>query len=219
MGQRYRSLVAVLVAICAMGAVGVASASAALPEFNNRTSSTEKFSGSGGSVILETRGGNAYRCTYKATGEVEPGKSKTIKNVVLTVEGCSSFFCTPDKLTFKPLTGTLGYLDKATKSVGLLLKPSSGSLVAECTYLAEKNKVEIRDSLITPIYPTDKETARLELKLKQTRGVQEVRHFEGEAEIHNLEFKSTGVLNTEWEELGLESTIVMTSEQKVEIEA
>lgn len=203
----------VLVGALALGAVASASASAARPEFNNRTSSAVKFSGESTGVVFEVAGGSKYSCTKAtATGEIEPGKTKTMKNVVLTFKGCG--FCNITTTT-KPLTGTLGYIDQATKQVGLLLKPSSGP-VAECA-IPEVHK--ILGSIILPIGPVGKETTKLRLVAKQSKGVQEYTHFEGEAETHTLELEFL-LHKPPLEACGLEFTeLSLASEHAVEIEA
>jgi hypothetical protein len=205
----------VLVATLALGAVGVTSASAALPEFNNRTSSTEKFSGPG-EVTLEYGGGNMYGCTSAtASGEIEPGKTKTIKNVVIAFKRCTGGFCNSPETTTKPLTGTLGYLDTATKEVGLLLKPSSGSVV-ECT--AALTKGSIIGSVILKVSPIGKETPFLVLSAQQSKGHQQFTHFEGESETHNLEFEYFEHKFAN-ELIGLGGLFEIESAHNVEIEA
>lgn len=210
----------VLVGALALSGVAVASASAALPEFNNRTSSTAKFSGIG-SATLEYAHGSTYTCSeVTATGEIEPGKGKTMKNVVLAFKACSAKFCSPLTTTTKPLTGTLGYINQATKEVGLLLKPSSGP-VAECTAITVKGSIV--GSVIVEIGPIGKETGDLILHARQGRSVQDPLHFEGESESHILEsiFTEAGFHKVgEHEKFGLATgELEIESEHKVEIEA
>jgi|HubBroStandDraft_4_1064222.scaffolds.fasta_scaffold65238_3 hypothetical protein len=215
-----RSVFAALVAVFVMSAVGAASASAALPNFNTGLASGNvKFTGTGTNVYL-IGGFGEYKCNKASvTGEVEHGEprgnSKTLKNVVIKFSQCGSLelLCEREWKT-KPLTGTLGYLSKEFKKVGVLLKPSSGP-VAECKGFGSNGN--IIGSLVMEISPSNKSVTEYSLASSDSGGVQSPQKLEGETENHRLEWLREGA--KEAQPLVVAMHLNLTLESKVEIEA
>jgi hypothetical protein len=88
------------------------------------------------------------------------------------------------KLVTNTLIGRLGYLNKASKEVGLLLEPIN-RLVVKCGggVLGEE---EWTGAVLGKVTPIGGVTKTLELAFAQYRGVQNLQKFEGEEASHHL---------------------------------
>jgi hypothetical protein len=139
--KRYLSTAGIaLLAVLALGVVGVASASAALPEYKTATFPVS-FTGTNSSTLKLTLKSafNTVECsTSKSKGSVANATEAT--GVTVTYTGCKEATknCTTSgkaagEVETKSLKGVLGYLNKTAKEAGLSLKPESGSVFAEFT--------------------------------------------------------------------------------------
>jgi hypothetical protein len=204
-----RSAFLALAAVCALGVVGLASASAALPEFTVKapTKFPVAFSGSSGSVrFTEPGGGGTYVCNSSSisgqiTGPKEVGK------VVVKFSGCEGLYtiCNSHKGTqaweTKELSGRIAYISKTGKTVGLLLEPAT-QLVAGCGSGTEKlgYEEEIVGSILGQISPLNTtETGPFTLADGSWT------HFEGEEAIHKLQRINEGSKPKELETVGTTS--------------
>lgn len=195
---------AIVAAVLATSVVGVAGASAALPEFS--TSGT--FTGTSGAGKLETVGGSTVTCKKdKSSGSFS---GKTVSNVKVTFEECETtlfgFFpvsCT--NIVTKTLSGELGYINKSTKTVGLDLKPASGSELAntECGGVT----IVVDGSVIGQITPTKTKTTKYTLTYTQSEGKQTIQKFEGGP----TDTLSASVGGGAFEEAGEETTESITA--------
>jgi hypothetical protein len=176
-----------LMAILALSAVASATASATLPEFSPASGVTLKGKAVG-NAILETKSGTKVKCTGGSSGG-EVTAEKTVSKVKIIFTGCESsgFKCkTPGaasgELVTEELTGTLGYISKAGKEVGILFKPTSGTKFIEFECVGGIVKTQVTGSVICPIKPVNTKTTKFTLLCKQTKGVQSPLKFEGLAE-------------------------------------
>jgi hypothetical protein len=187
--SRSKSLLIALVAVLALVALATASASAALPELKP-TPSSEKVTGTIGNTSFEQAGGAAFSCgSGSLTGNGVTAKELT--HLVLKFTNCPGQFeefCrqgTGASWETKELTGVLGYISKASKTVGLLLKPATGTVIAECGNAF--GKVYIEGSIIAKFEHSGGIFKTANLNFKGSKGTQELTHFEGEEAIHHLE--------------------------------
>ncbi len=199
-----------LVAVLALGAMTVASASAALPEFQQKGKGLEKavkFTVKSGWGKLESKAGDELKCTGESvTGETH-GVNE-VANVVIKFTGCNDGgiigACTStgaktEEVVSVSLSGRLGYLSKSEHRVGLLLQPSTGEQIAECTYHGSLKEIfRLKGSIIGRLSPDgeelhregeSEETTAFSLAFNKTtgKGEQLWTHFEGEEALHTLE--------------------------------
>lgn len=223
---------ATLVAALALSAV--ASASAALPEFQQGGKALEKtvkLTGKGSGMTFGSKNHDAWSCAGSSlTGETSG--SSDVANVVVKLTGCKvgltrQGYCTSpgaelDEMITTQLSGRLGYTyKKTTTQAGLLLEPPTGKLIAECADQEKTPTVELRGSVIGGLTPINKETTKFTLEYF-AGGIpapyeQTLTHFEGEEVIHTLE---TAVLASKtFYQTGIKSTIEITTAEALEIKA
>jgi hypothetical protein len=175
-------VLAMLTGALVLSGIASASASAALPEFKTST----QIRGTGGEVLFEQSGTGEWTCTSTSLKGSETGGTKTA-SLTITFKGCTfgSEQCgnpaSSGTFTTDTLTGTLGYVNKSTKAVGLSLKGAAGETYAE--YECEsargaKTHVTLSGSLIGALTPVDKATTHYELSFHQLGGSQEIKKFE-----------------------------------------
>jgi hypothetical protein len=224
-----RRTLVVLAALFVLGATAATSALATelRPEF--KPASGVKFpiafSGTSGELGIALTGTGAYYTCKKATISGEVTGPKELGKVTLKFsEGTCALnwgegFCWngPSSWTTQELKGRIGYFSKATKSIGLLLEPTSGPVALCVNYeeeLKEKHpypEKEVLGSLITPIEPQNKQTTAFKLS-SESGG-----HFEGEEAKHSLtEFWP---FSKRTETVQIHSTFNLTTAQKLEIAA
>jgi hypothetical protein len=168
-----------LVAVLVVGVAGVSSASAALPEFKGETG---KITGTMGTAKMSALGAS-WACE-QGTSSGEYLNSTTLANVGLTFKNCNKtqMECyTHEKssnnveVALAGLQAKLGYLNKATKAVGLKFEMA-------------RNKCEDEDfgeqkyvgNLIGSIGPVNTKTKAFTVHLVVLAAKQEFTAFEGE---------------------------------------
>ena len=205
------SVFAALVAALIMSAVGAMPASAALPEFNK---TNVKFTGVGSSYPHFYVGTGESSCRGFGSIKGEITGAKSLAGVVVKFENCNDGAVCYAYLNWEtePLGGTLGYINKANKTLGLLLAPASGP-VAKCSIEAE----ELRGSIIGEIKPVNTRTTKFTLSFKANKDEQVLKKFEGEEATHNLERVYVGEKKGLKAALGYE--VNLTFEKEVEIVA
>lgn len=142
--RRIKSLASMVIAVCALGAFGVASASA-LPLFVSKSGIyPQGGTFSGGEAKLNTTSGHEVKCTSVLGNYTEGLRLFTVESLYhkcTTTLFFSSAECNspgePKGLVLETQHAWLGYLTNATgeKMVGLLTQPESGSVASlfECT--------------------------------------------------------------------------------------
>jgi hypothetical protein len=161
-----------------------------LPEFGPELleRSHSPFEGTAFSPIFELTDGG----TWSASSATIKGSIIDPNEVALTIafEGMGERSGCGFKTT-TTLIGRLGYLNKTSKEVGLLLEPM-GSRVAKC----ESSIIgagELTGSVLGKITPVNTLSKTLTLAFKQTKGVQEFEKFEGESVLHHLQLSKESV--------------------------
>jgi hypothetical protein len=180
-----RSAFAVLVAVFAMSAVGVASASAALPEFvpasGEKFPITVEFNGyTTGSYFESTGGAKWPGCSgLKAKGEITSTKATSltveVKGCKQGITECNTVGAGKETEVFSG-TGSLVYIKKATIQVGTVLK------LTEAEIRCGKLPIKIRGSVVIPVTPINIKTSTLDLTIHKSAkiGVQEFTEYENE---------------------------------------
>jgi hypothetical protein len=217
----------ILVAVFALSAVAVSSASAALPEFHGPF--PKLFTGLGGAGKLEAESGNTVSCKdVHIHGEIIGPKHDLVK---LTYLGCSvkAFGATaPCATSGQPsgvvltnkLLSLLGYIKRTPRLVGLLLEPEAGQsqfASFECVAGVVKIPVQVRGTVGGEIGPlnTLSNSFNVAFELEKV-GKQKIKKFEGEGEM-KLEISFNG--GTTFEGFGIENsaTLVLANGEEGEI--
>jgi hypothetical protein len=178
-------MLAALVAVFALGALGSASASAALPEFVPGTgeklpATLEGSLSSAESSFKNETGVRAFGCTgAKFKGEVTGAKAASL---TLELEGCrteASSTChsagAAEGHVVVSGAAALDYISKATKRVGLVLKLNEVEVSCGGVEYAL-----IRGSVVVPVTPINTKTSKVDLVIKTVSGKQEVSSYENE---------------------------------------
>ncbi|HEY2142123.1 MAG TPA: hypothetical protein VGG98_08685 [Solirubrobacteraceae bacterium] len=186
-----RPLLVALLATFAVGAFASASASAARPEWEGQKNVS--FTGTTGPFTFEEAGGAIYGCAGGSISGQTSGTKEVTKVLVKFVCGNNEEFCTKNGLKYNEwetheLKGRLGYLNKAQRTVGLLLEPVAGH-VADCERKSIQAVDAILGSVMAPITPVGPRSNKFTLSYNQKHGIQEPLHFEGEEALHNLEIE------------------------------
>jgi hypothetical protein len=213
-------LAACIAAVIAVSAMTAAVAAAAPPEFSppfpNALTSTSK------AMTLETIGGLKVKCKADTNkGEVTgpATAAMTIGFTGCTIPGarCQSPNGLPGEIVTQPLLGTLGYVTRAPKVVGLdLSEPTGGPLIVfSC---GEDLRVEVFGSLIgrlTPLNKTILPGAHMALKFAQKEGHQAIKMLLGAP----LDVPMTSVLGGPLQESGIATTDLLKFAAPIRITA
>jgi hypothetical protein len=179
----------------------------------------KSFTSTSGAGTLETKGGKKVTCKAD-TNKGEITGAKTFGKVFVIFTGCESsgFKCNTSgaasgEIKTNELSGELGYLEKATKKVGIVLKPVGTSFAEfECSSLV---KVKVTGAVVGEITPINTMTKTFTLKLEQSKGIQKWTKLEGGVES----VLKTSINGGTAEQSGDESTDTITTEEEAEIKA
>ncbi len=205
----------VVVALFAVSAFAVATASAALPELvseGKELPAKTPFKSKSGKSTLETKSGEKVSCTGDTnTGEITGPKTDV---ATVTFTGCSAFGilkCSTTgakagEIILKAIS-KLVYISKAAHEAGLDLELEK-ELTIECT---SSEKLKVRGSTIGVLTPVG-EPAHEKLTLtfaQSSKGVQKPTEYENESggKVTDItETKGEGLKKFEFEESGLVAT-------------
>jgi hypothetical protein len=239
MRSKYKSALVALMAVCALGAVASASASAATPEFSGTFPDTFEYT----SYIntISTVGNNAtLSCGKQATDKGELTASKTA-TLTLAAMGCKDFL---KKGKFEPchtagakegevktaaLEGKPVYVN-GDREVGIVFAPKAGGNFAEieCGSGAEKETLKVKGSLIAVgVKPVNVSTNGVRLYFIAKEGVQAPTEYETEGKKVKaiLETEGSGLETFPFEQTGIEdgsapaSTFTATFAKATEVKA
>ncbi len=233
MRSMFRSVLVALVGVLAVGVVVVASASAALPEFQQGGKPLGKavrFEAEAGGGETETVGGvHGPQCSYLVTGEITGPKE--VANVVVKGTSCylnlkpiTAGYCTgaglkEGEVVSAHLSGRIGYLPES-QGVGLLLEATGGGLIEECK-VSKECIYKLKASIIGKIGPLNKETTEptLEFQRGTGKGEQLLTHFQGEEAVHRLESAVSLINRGQFEKTAMANTFRVFSEEAIEVRA
>lgn len=171
-------------------------------------------------------GRSKINCT-KDTSEGETTSVETIGKVLFAFTGCKleAFFeckskgAKAEEIMTAKLKGTLGYINKSTKLVGVKLEPESGSEYTEGEIECAGVKGKVTGSVIGDITPTNTKatTGTLTLTRSGTKQGAELIEIEGKDETGvKLKFSLDGGVA---EEAAEETSDTITFKQEVELMA
>lgn len=176
------------------------------------------FTLSGGEALLETVGEAKITCTGES-GSGEYINPKEVGNTIINLTGCehsgakcTSSYAAEGELVTGALQGELGWTDKKTGTVGLVLTPSgesSGFIEGRCGATA----IEVQGSVIANV-ATDEMLKAATLTYKQSHGKQQQTKLEGVTQVLETRFAKEPL-----EQTGLALTTTQTNEEKVEVNA
>lgn len=225
--MRYAKLLGLsLVAVFAVGAVAVASASAVLPEFEGPFPNgfTAKELGVG---KVETVAGRTVECGEAETsGSINAPKDALVKAILFkkcksTAFGagnCQTAGHAEGDVTTTALLALLGYITKP--KVGLLFEPESGVNFATfvCKTILGNENLTVKGTVICELTPVNTKGKSFVLTCKQTKGVQSPTSFEGGPK-DTLMMEGSGPENFAFEQFGGESLSDITTERETQIKA
>jgi hypothetical protein len=209
-----RSAFAALVAVFVMSAVGVASASAALPEFvlgegEKFPVTIEKKYKNVQGFFENTSGSKFGTCTgVGVKGEITGAKAGSL---TIEMENChqGSLLChsVGSEQEHEVFSGnvSLDYIKKATKQVGIVLK------LNEIPIVCGKTTINIKGGLVIPITPINTKTSTLDLRFNGAAGIQEFTSYENE----KGEIKHEAMLT--WFGVWRESDLVINEGKQLEL--
>jgi hypothetical protein len=174
-----------------VSAAAVASASAALPEFEGpfpkHFVASQLKTGK-----LETVGGNTVECSGgSALGFIRSEKDLLVSGSGITYTGCAGAgfgqgkcqsTSTEGEITTSQLLGLLGYINKAAKEVGILFEPDNAApdfSTFKCKTILGEETLLVKGTVVCPITPVNTATDSYALNCNQEKGVQKPLGFEG----------------------------------------
>jgi hypothetical protein len=218
---RIRMVGLALIAVFAMSAITVASASAALPE---QSPAAGKFAGTSKESTFETKSGEKVVCKEDAIVGETTG-AKTSKSTI-TFKGCEAFglkckskgAANAGEIVLN-VTGELVYISETEKKVGLI-NTLTAELTIECTAF---QKLKVKGATLCPITPVNTKTKTYSVVCKETKGVQEpTEYFNAKKEKVKApitETKGEGLKSFAFEQSGLSGTDTLNFETEGEIKA
>lgn len=192
---------ALVVSMLVVSAVGIASASAALPEFGGPfpTHFVAKQLGSG---KLETIKGRTVECSGgSALGFINSAKDLLVNGIIYTGcagQGFGQGKCqsgsTEGEIKTNPLLGLLGYIKLAPNQVGILFEPDNSPDFASfnCKTLIGTETLLVKGTVICPLSPINEVTEKYHLVCNQTAGIQNPLSFEGAGTTDTLMTEGKG---------------------------
>lgn len=186
--HRLKLLGLTMIVVLALAAVASASASAALPEFVLGTSEVfpDKFEASAtfpGAQAQFTISNVGYlQCKrLKLKGEITSAKAVSLTDEMSECEigqnepECNTVGAAKGVVVMQGTSGTVAYINKATKQVGIVLTLKTGKI--SC---GEGVEEEVKGSLIGSITPINTKTTNYELSWQAPGGKQAFTQYENE---------------------------------------
>lgn len=234
-----RTLGLAIVAVCLLGAVAAASASASQPKFEPESAKFPiTFSAAGGASKLETVGGTDVSCTANSVTGGEITSEKAVKKIVITYTGCTAFFgfatCTTSGKTSgtivtNALEGELVYIGASKNEAGIAFWPTAGKAkgTAFATFGCAGTTISVKNGtanggVVCKITPLNTFTTTSTLACSQTKGVQNPASYwnpSGCAEVKDfLESEGTGGFSPfALQQSGVQGSATVTTAAKVKV--
>lgn len=155
------------------------------------------FTGTGGGSNLEIVGIGGLTCTAFADAGTFNGP-KSAGGINVTFTGCELLHhqcetgATLGEINTSPLKGEIGYINKATHEVGVLLSSETGIYEVPAMHCAELGLRTSGSVIGVVTSPVNVFTSTATLTFSQSAGFQSVKKFEGEAGEHTLEVETCG---------------------------
>jgi hypothetical protein len=223
MRSKFRGGFVLLVAVLALGAVGVSSASAALPEFslsNTKEKLPVSFTGTGGSATWSAPG-YTFECNSTTmAGTISAAKAVTKGSLIFN--GCkvgadkchSEGSENSEQIKTGPVEGTLAYISKTAKTVGIDFK-AEGSEYWTTMICFGGSRQRVRGSVVIPITSINKLATSFTLTARGSGG-----SYEDESGLkHTVKLEGEIVGGQVFESLSWEFGELLTTSRNVEIKA
>lgn len=212
--RRFAVVGAALLAVLALTAIAASSALAALPEFLPGSGVT--ITGTSGKGALQIKGGGTIKCEKDVPlGEINGAKTAAID---VHFEGCKAIGFAANSVgdaagvILVKGTGTLCYLSKAAKTVGLSVEVSPTLQIEVPT---AKQKIEVKGTIIGEAKPVNSSKTTGEVVFTQKEGVPGIEKCEGVAAPVLLAKEA----EKEFKPAGEETTEALTFSKAVELMA
>jgi hypothetical protein len=214
------TLLLALIAALTCCALASTAASAALPEFNPGSKGVTFTSAPSEGFSIESALGEKFSCpTASISGTI--ANEKELSGIVLKFGKTGDSSCVQflnqtghgGEIVTKELKGRIAYLNKSTKSVGLLLEPVSQPF-AEGLYFGAP--ATIKGSVIGKIATGERREFPVEYA-RVANGLQLFECFEGEEVMHNLTRKTS--FSEEVRNFSIQGTITLKTSVFVQIKA
>lgn len=216
-----RSVLVALIAVFALAGVASASASAALPEFRTGPGEQLPTSYSGTSASATWKLPNAtFKCTTSTiSGTITTAKTTT--GTILVFNGCkvegktcrSEGSENNEQIRTELLDGTLVYLSKTAKTVGIDYKAHTGSAIIKKLHCFG-GFGEVRGSIAMPIISVNKLATAFTLTVHAKS-----EEYETESGEHKVATLETDFPSGVFAPMFWEFTSSLTTSKKVEIKA
>lgn len=201
MRSNLRAVVVAALAICALSGLGASSATAALPEYVSKSGGHEGSLDISipGTITMHTTSGIEIQCKYGAMVAILSGS--TLRGTArlgqceldfLGKYSCRNGGTESENWILAHLTGKLGYIEKATKKVGVELAGETGETAIlasgiHCALLTTSG-TSIIGHVIGKIGPVNTLTKHFTLEYAEKGGIQEIGNFEGGPLEQHLSF-------------------------------
>jgi hypothetical protein len=218
----FRSALLALIALFAIGAIASASASAALPEF--KAGPEEKlpasFEGTGGSATWAAPG-YSFECGASTmSGTISAAKAITKGTLVFNrckvgADKCHSEGSeNNEQIKTGPIEGTLAYISKTAKTVGIDFK-AEGSEYWTTMICFGGSRQRVRGSIVIPITSINKLSTKFTLAASGSGG-----SYEDESGLkHTVKLEGEIVGGKVFESLSWEFGELLTTNKSIEIKA
>ncbi len=214
-----RTMLVAFATVLTIAALTAAGASAALPEFApSNHKYPDRFTFSSSEAKFEDAAGARGTCEGvrglgSIVGPKEVDATMQLRNCKFGTSPCYNTTVGSEKyIQSVALVGTLGYVTKETKVVGLRLEPESKTAEFaqfKCGLLA----LELGRKLIGDVSPVNKLLKEFSLNYAQSKGVQLSNQLEGGLSGEQLHW----TYSSEWEDWGLETSPKIATETTGEI--
>jgi hypothetical protein len=173
-----------------------------------------------GTADLSTSGGNFIECKeHKSQGEITGAKAASL---TIELTGCRlvgpEVSCktegSPAEHIVLPGSGTLVYISKSTKKIGLLFN------LPEVVYECEDGLGGgIRGSIVIPVTPINTKTTKFDLPIHGAKGVQEPTEYENEkSEVKKARFEMEATAGFTTAALQVEGENPLTTSKALTVE-
>src|ERR1700689_257609 len=225
MRSKFKAMFVALLAVTALGAVASASASAAAkaPIFAKSSGGYPvKFSAGEEPEGVWNTGNATFHCSRsRVTGEITSEK-KVTATIVFTECASGGSTCaneggTGGEIKSNALEGTLVFISKATKTVGVVFKSKPGGARVS-RFRCAGSIGEVQGSVIAAITPVNTKTKHFTLTFVQESGKQTPTEYENEEGVKVKTALETTWASPSggWHSLGWELNPQITTEQELE---
>jgi alpha-tubulin suppressor-like RCC1 family protein len=180
------------------------------------------FKGKGGVAKIETVGKVKIACTGDTTAGHYTNEGLvamvTFSGCVTGTAKCETLGNAEGVIKTARLAGAIGFTSKLKPSVGVALKPASGSEPYFASFECAGTLERLEGTLNAEVGKVDKMASTLTVTLKQSKGKQTVQNLEGQSKTQ-LSLSTGPIGSPHVEEVGVSDKSTETGEEALEIKA